>query len=69
MYSCRDASSRRRPRLTKIMTSSVLVTSPSQVSQYELPDSTLDKIIELSDQDKDGLLDRYEWTVAKHQAW
>ena len=30
----------------------------------ELPDSTLDKIWELSDQDKDGFLDRYEWTVA-----
>ena len=32
----------------------------------ELPDSTLDKIMELSDQDKDGFLDRYEWTVAFH---
>ena len=32
----------------------------------ELPDSTLDKIMELSDQDKDGFLDRYEWTVANH---
>ena len=32
----------------------------------ELPDSTLDKILELSDQDKDGFLDRYEWTVANH---
>ena len=31
-----------------------------------LPDSTLDKIWELSDQDKDGFLDRYEWTVAIH---
>ena len=31
-----------------------------------LPDSTLDKIWELSDQDKDGFLDRYEWTVAVH---
>ena len=30
----------------------------------ELPDSTLDKIMGLSDQDKDGFLDRYEWTVA-----
>ena len=33
---------------------------------FELPDSTLDKIWELSDQDKDGFLDRYEWTVAVH---
>ena len=32
----------------------------------ELPDSTLDKIMELSDQDNDGFLDRYEWTVANH---
>ena len=32
----------------------------------ELPDSTLDKIWELSDQDKDGFLDRYEFTVAYH---
>ena len=32
----------------------------------ELSDSTLDKIWELSDQDKDGFLDRYEWTVASH---
>ena len=32
--------------------------------QAELADSTLDKIWELSDQDKDGFLDRYEWTVA-----
>ena len=32
----------------------------------ELPDSTLDKIMELSDQDKDGFLDRYEWTVANY---
>ena len=31
-----------------------------------LPDSTLDKIWELSDQDKDGFLDRYEFTVAYH---
>ena len=30
----------------------------------ELPDSTLDKIWELSDQDKDSFLDRYEFTVA-----
>ena len=30
----------------------------------ELPDSTLDKIMELSDQDKDGFLDRYEFIVA-----
>ena len=34
--------------------------------RYELPDSALDKIWELSDQDKDGFLDRYEWTVAYH---
>ena len=34
--------------------------------QGDLPDSTLDKIWELSDQDKDGFLDRYEWTVAIH---
>ena len=32
----------------------------------ELPDSTLDKIWELSDQDKDGFLNRYEFTVANH---
>ena len=32
--------------------------------QTELPDSTLDKILELSDQDKDGFLDKYEFTVA-----
>ena len=30
----------------------------------EMPDSTLDKILELSDQDKDGFLDRYEFIVA-----
>ena len=34
----------------------------------DLPDSTLDKIWELSDQVKDGFLDRYEWTVAIHLA-
>ena len=34
--------------------------------QADLPDSTLDKIWELSDQDTDGFLDRYEWTVAIH---
>ena len=34
--------------------------------RFELADSTLDKIWELSDQDKDGFLDRYEWTVAVH---
>ena len=33
---------------------------------FELPDSTLDKIMELSDQEKDGSLDRYEFTVAFH---
>ena len=32
----------------------------------ELPDSTLDKILELPDQDKDGFLDRYEFRVAYH---
>ena len=32
--------------------------------RFELADSTPDKIWELSDQDKDGFLDRYEWTVA-----
>ena len=37
-------------------------------SESELPDSTLDKIMELSGQDKDGFLNRYEWTVAKHLA-
>ena len=31
-----------------------------------LPVSTLDKIWSLSDQDGDGCLDRYEWTVADH---
>ena len=35
----------------------------------KLPDSTLDKIMELSDQDKDGFLDRYEFTVANHLIW
>ena len=33
---------------------------------FELPDSTLDKIMELSDQKKDESLDRYEFTVAFH---
>ena len=46
-------------RLSKEKVRNVLMTS-------ELPDSTLDKIWELSDQDKDGFLDRYEWTVAVH---
>ena len=32
----------------------------------ELPDSTQDKIWELSDQNKEGFLDRYEFTVACH---
>ena len=36
------------------------------VEWSELPDSILDKIWELSDQDKDGFLDRYEFTVAVH---
>ena len=34
----------------------------------ELPDYTLDKILELSVEDKDGYLDRYEFTVAIHLA-
>ena len=34
------------------------------LNRSELPDSILDKIMELSDQDKDGYLDRYEFTVA-----
>ena len=38
----------------------------SVLRRLELPDSTLDKIWELSDQDKDGFLDRYELTVAAH---
>ena len=32
----------------------------------KLPVSMLGKIWDLSDQDKDGLLDRYEFTVAMH---
>ena len=36
------------------------------MEKYKLPDYILDKIWELSDQDKDGFLDRYEWTVASH---
>ena len=31
-----------------------------------LPVSSVDKIWSLSDQDGDGCLDRYEWTVADH---
>ena len=31
-----------------------------------LPVSSVDKIWSLSDQDGDGCLDRYEWTVANH---
>ena len=31
---------------------------------FELPDFTLDKIWELSDKDRDGFLDRYEFKVA-----
>ena len=34
--------------------------------ESRLPKSTLDKIWELSDQDKDGFLNKYEWTVASH---
>ena len=33
-----------------------------------LPVSSVDKIWSLSDQDGDGCLDRYEWTVANHLA-
>ena len=33
---------------------------------FEQHESTLDKIWKLSDQYKDGLLDRYEFTVAYH---
>ena len=33
---------------------------------WKLPVASLDKIWELSDQDSDGFLDRYEWTVANH---
>ena len=40
-----------------------------QMKASGLPDSTLDKIWELSDQDKDGFLDRYEFTVAGHLTW
>ena len=36
------------------------------MERYELPDSTLDQIWELSDQDTHGFLDRYEFTVAYH---
>ena len=32
----------------------------------KLPVSSVDKIWSLSDQDGDGCLDRYEWTVADH---
>ena len=32
----------------------------------DLPVSSVDKIWSLSDQDGDGCLDRYEWTVADH---
>ena len=31
-----------------------------------LPVPTMEKIWSLSDQDKDGFLDKYEWTVANH---
>ena len=33
-----------------------------------LPVSSVDKIWSLSDQDGDGCLDRYEWTVADHMS-
>ena len=36
--------------------------------QYPLPDSTLDKIWEFFEQDKDSFLDRYEFTVVVHLA-
>ena len=35
---------------------------------YNLPLSSVEKIWSLSDQDGDGCLDRYEWTVANHLA-
>ena len=35
------------------------------LNQLEMPDYTVDKIWELSDQDRDGFLDRYEFTVAR----
>ena len=34
-----------------------------------VPVSSVDKIWSLSDQDGDGFLDRYEWTVFSHLAW
>ena len=37
------------------------------IQMYWQSDSTLDKIWELSDQDKDGFLDRSEFTVARQQ--
>ena len=36
--------------------------------RHTLPVSSVDKIWSLSDQDGDGFLDRYEWTVANHLA-
>lgn len=33
---------------------------------FELPDSTMDRILKLSHHDKDGLLDRYQFRVAYH---
>ena len=38
------------------------------IESYTLPDSFLDQIWKLSDQDKDGFLDRCEFTVAFHLA-
>ena len=40
----------------------------NQLRKY-LPVSSVDKIWSLSDQDGDGCLDRYEWTVFNHLAW
>ena len=34
--------------------------------KYGLPDSVMDKIMELSDQDKDGFFDKPEFSVAFH---
>ena len=36
------------------------------ILRKKLPVSSVDKIWCLSDQDGDGCLDRYEWTVARH---
>ena len=39
------------------------------LNKYKLPDYTAYKIWELSDQDRDGFLDRYEFTVARCLVW